>query len=105
MIPIVAPVLPGRDNVDNDFKPVLIDAWRKAYVNYVSQMKNVFCNIRMHREQYCVRSAAIQSKFLTFLHRKDRKQECLTDFVKSFNDFSDEFPDLREDDQTKEELH
>ena len=25
--------------------------------------------------------------------------------MKSFNDFSDEYPDLREDDQTKEELH
>ncbi len=26
-------------------------------------------------------------------------------FVKEFNDFTDEFPDLREDEQTKEELH
>ena len=25
--------------------------------------------------------------------------------MKSFNDFSDEYPDLREDDQTKDELH
>ena len=29
----------------------------------------------------------------------------MDEFVKSFNDFSDEYPDLREDDQTKEELH
>ena len=26
-------------------------------------------------------------------------------FVLDFNDFSEEFPDLREDDHTKEELH
>ena len=43
--------------------------------------------------------------FLGFLHTNDGKQSILDDFVKSFNDFSDEYPDLREDDQTKEELH
>ena len=40
-----------------------------------------------------------------FLHRPDQKQEKLDFFIKSFNDFSDNYPDLREDDQTKEELH
>lgn len=52
-----------------------------------------------------MKTASLQSSFLKFLHRKDRKQEILSDFVKHFNDFSDEFPDLREDDQAKEELH
>lgn len=99
------PVLPGRDNIDNDFKPVLIEAWQTSYQNYVRQMKSVFSNVRMHREQFCVKMSSIQSAFLTFLHRKDRKQEILSEFVKSFNEFSDQFPDLREDDQTKEELH
>jgi len=42
---------------------------------------------------------------LKFLHRLDQKQEILHGFVKEFNEFSDEYPDLREDDQTKEELH
>jgi len=39
------------------------------------------------------------------LHTSDGKQTILDDFVKNFNTFSDEYPDLREDDQTKEELH
>lgn len=29
----------------------------------------------------------------------------LDEFVDNFNKFSDEYPDLREDEQTKEELH
>ena len=33
------------------------------------------------------------------------KNQKLADFVDSFNRFSEEFPDLREDEQTKEELH
>jgi hypothetical protein len=39
------------------------------------------------------------------LHRLDNKQEILDSFVLLFNHFSDEYPDLREDDSTKEELH
>jgi hypothetical protein len=35
----------------------------------------------------------------------DNKQEILDSFVLLFNNFSDEYPDLREDDSTKEELH
>ena len=44
-------------------------------------------------------------QFLEFLHTSDGKQEILDKFVASFNDFSNQYPDLREDDQTKEELH
>lgn len=44
-------------------------------------------------------------QFLTFLRRLDGKQQVLDKFILDFNGFSDEFPDMREDDQTKEELH
>ena len=47
----------------------------------------------------------MQRKFLTYLHRFDNKQEILDNFVHMFNHFSDEYPDLREDDSTKKELH
>ena len=45
-----------------------------------------------------------QSEFIQFLERPDSNQESITEFIKSFNQFSCEFPDLRQDDQTKEEL-
>jgi hypothetical protein len=47
----------------------------------------------------------VQTKFLAFLRRQDKKQSVLDKFVKEFNDYSDKFPDMREDDSTKEELH
>ena len=40
-------VLPERDNIDNDFKPVIIEVWRDLAKNYKSQMKRIFRNIRM----------------------------------------------------------
>ena len=42
--------------------------------------------------------------FIQFLERQCQKQEKVIEFVNSFNKFSVEFPDLRKDDQTKEEL-
>ena len=47
----------------------------------------------------------MQNEFLSYLHRPDSKQEKLDHFIKEFNDFSDQYPDLREDDLTKDELH
>lgn len=68
-------------------------------------MKKIFRNIRRNRETSFKTGADVQKKFLEYLHRSDSKQELLDQFVKDFNKFSDEFPDLREDDATKEELH
>jgi len=42
--------------------------------------------------------------FIQFLERTSANQEKVNEFVNSFNKFSYEFPDLRKDDQTKEEL-
>jgi hypothetical protein len=47
----------------------------------------------------------IQKQYLEFIHRPDTKQEKLEQFIKDFNEFSDQFPDLREDEATKDELH
>lgn len=61
-------------------------------------MRFIFRNLRMQREQRDSRIASTQRDFLAFLHTNDGKQAIMDDFVKSFNDFSDEYPDLREDD-------
>ena len=59
----------------------------------------------MNREQTSIRSCAVREQFLEYLHTLDGKQEILDEFVQKFNQFSDDYPDLREDEQTKEELH
>lgn len=46
----------------------------------------------------------MQSQFLEYLSRGDTKQQLINDFIESFNKFSEEFPDLRQDQQTKDEL-
>lgn len=95
----------ARNNIELEFRPVLIKLWQDLSRNYRGQMKKIFRNIRRNREVSFKTAADVQKKFLHYLHRSDNKQELLDQFVKDFNQFSDEFPDLREDNATKEELH
>lgn len=74
-------------------------------VNYRQQMKTIFQSVRVHRERYFNIQSDLQARFLCYLQRLDNKQDCLNEFVDKFNAFTDEYPDLREDEQTKEELH
>lgn len=98
-------MLPERDNIDNDFRPCIMEMWRDLAENYKNHMQRIFRNIRLSREQANSRNYDLKMQFLEFLHTTDSKQEILDEFVKNFNDFSNEYPDLREDEQTKEELH
>ena len=101
----IEPKGPSLDNIDDDFKPVLLKLWQTLSTNYKKQTKKVFRLTRAQRERVLEKLAHIQRQYLSFLHRPDIKQEKLEAFISSFNDFSDAYPDLREDDQTKEELH
>ena len=97
--------LPERNNVDNDFKPVLMQLWKTTSSTYKEQMMKVLGKQRLQREDIQQYFHAVQTQFLTFLKRLDNKQQVLDKFIKEFNEFSDQYPDMREDDQTKEELH
>lgn len=62
-----------RNRIDNDFKPVIIQLWTQLDGNYKRQMKKIFKNFRLNREQVVTRRSSIQQRFLTFLHRNDGK--------------------------------
>ncbi len=88
---------PGVANIDDDFKPTLIKVWQELSATYKQQMKKVFRQVRVQRERITENFSHIQNQYLQFLHRPDLKQEKLDQFIKEFNDFSDQYPDLRED--------
>lgn len=79
--------------------------WKSISVTYKEQMMKVLSKQRVQRENIQQYLHNQQVQFLTFLKRLDAKQQVLDKFNKDFNDFSDQYPDMREDDQTKEELH
>ncbi len=92
-------------NVDEDFKPVLMELWHNTVAKYKDGMKKSFFNLREQRELSNEAFKQIQLKFLEYLGRVDNKQQLLDKFVSDFNTFSDAKPDMREDQETKDELH
>jgi len=79
--------------------------WKQISFEYKEQMMKVLKKQRVQRENIQAFLHNVQVQFLTFLKRLDGKQQVLDRFTVDFNDFSDQYPDMREDDQTKEELH
>lgn len=99
------PVPPAKDNIDDDFAPVLMKIWDEIEQKYITRMRKTFNLYRNQRERVVTGLSKTQKYFVQFLNRPDTKQAKLDQFVVDLNKFSDEYPDLREDDQTKEELH
>jgi len=57
----------------------------------------VFRAIRRQKDLIFDGLIEIQNRYLEFLTRTDKKLSKIHEFVESFNKFSDEFPDLRQD--------
>lgn len=66
-------MLPDRDNLDGDFKPVIVEVWRELASNYKRQMRRAFRNIRLQREQASQRTSELKTSFLEFLHTSEGK--------------------------------
>ena len=81
-----------------------IQLWEQMQASYIRQSMVALGDIKHQRDIVVDSLNNCQYKFIQFLERPCIKQEKITEFVLSFNKFSNEFPDLRRDDQTKEEL-
>jgi hypothetical protein len=81
-----------------------IYCWEQMISSYMKDGMLTLNQIKKQNESITDNLNFCQTEFIQFLERTDKKQESITDFVKNFNQFSNEFPDLRQDDQTKEEL-
>lgn len=79
--------------------------WQEVSTTYKARMTALMKKQRVKREEMQQYLFTIQVQFLNFLKRLDGKQQVLDRFIVDFNNYSDEYPDMREDDQTKEELH
>ncbi|CDW87464.1 mitogen-activated protein kinase organizer [Stylonychia lemnae] len=80
------------------------DYWQTFEQSYYKECLTVFKVIRRQRDLILEGLNDMQTRFIDFLQRTDAKVQKVHEFIESFNKFSDEFPDLREDEQTKEEL-
>ena len=96
---------PSKDNIDDDLSPVLMNIWGNIEEKYITRMKKSFNLYRNQKERIVTGFSKTSKYFVQYLNRPDTKQARLDEFVSNLNKFTDEYPDLREDEQTKEELH
>jgi len=81
-----------------------IQLWETMVLTYIQDGLVTINDIKSQGEKAADLLNNSQQAFIQFLERPCNKQDKITEFINSFNKFSEEFPDLRKDDQTKDEL-
>ena len=89
----------------SELKEIMIKLWFKIYENYIQECKRIFDFLRKQRENISISYNKIQQKFISFLKRPNKKQSLILDYQLKYNTFLDDYPDLIDDDQVKEEHH
>lgn len=83
----------------------LYSSWKDAELEYANNMTNLFKSVRKQSDSITAGLDDMKANFRDFLSKPDNKQDKLDHFIESFNKFTEEFPELRPDEQTKEELN
>ncbi|XP_052777050.1 sperm flagellar protein 2-like isoform X2 [Mya arenaria] len=88
--------------LEKELAKILADHWEAVEKMYIQDGKFVFRKIRDERENIYRYFFQIRKDYLAYLRRPDHKQEFVSQFQKEYNDVPD---DMREDEETKMELH
>ena len=94
-----------KDSLNRDLADVLLKIWSNLFQNYVCECKSIFKFLRVQRDSISVNYNLICQKFIEFLKRPSKKQILLLDYQMKYNKFLDDYPDLKDDPQVKEEHH
>jgi len=91
--------------LNKDLVDILFKIWTKIFDNYTRESKNIFKFLRIQRDTISNYFNMISQKFIEFLKRPSKKQALVLDFQMKYNKFIDDYPDLIDDVQVKEEHH
>ena len=94
-----------KSTLNKDLSQVLLKIWSKLFENYVNECKSIFKFLRVQRETISSNYNLICQKFIDFLKRPSKKQILLLDYQMKYNKFLDDYPDLKDEPQVKEEHH
>lgn len=83
----------------------LYSSWKSSELEYAKNMIKFFKLVKTQYKSIDSNLESTKDEFKSFMHKPDGKQDKLNHFIESFNKFTDEFPELRPDEQTKEELN
>ena len=81
----------------------LIKNFFKTYETYTNECKSVFKFFRKQNDLIINGYYNIQKRFLDFIRRKNQKQQVILEYTIKYNKFLDDYPDLKDDIQLREE--
>ncbi|CAE8588683.1 unnamed protein product [Polarella glacialis] len=84
---------------------LLVEEWRSLQGDFVHSLQQLFGWHRSHLVDFRSGLYGIKQRFVEFLQRTDNRQSLVDNFVQRFNAFTEEYPDMRKQDATKNELH
>ncbi|NXK55383.1 SPEF2 protein, partial [Chauna torquata] len=103
------PIKPGSDEwiyvdepIPKEIPDFLVPYWENVENAYVSTIKTILRCLRDEQHSMIYYLADIRKNFQDFLKHPDLKQEFVSQWQSDFNSIAD---DLREDEETKAELH
>jgi len=100
-------VLPSLDEIRKklplEMRESLFKIFTKTYETYTNEVKQVFKFFRKQNDLIINGYYKIQQKFLDFIKRKNSKQQVILEYQAKYNKFLDDYPDLKDDMQLKEE--
>uniref|UniRef100_A0AAY4BZB8 Calponin-homology (CH) domain-containing protein n=1 Tax=Denticeps clupeoides TaxID=299321 RepID=A0AAY4BZB8_9TELE len=106
---ITETLIPGSVNwvyvdepLPKEIAEYLVPYWENMCNSYVTNIKAVMQNLRDERNMIIHHLYNIREEFKQFLKQSDLKQQFVTQWQQDYNKFPD---DMREDDETKAELH
>ncbi|XP_048761563.2 sperm flagellar protein 2-like isoform X3 [Ostrea edulis] len=88
--------------LEKELAEVLAKYWENVEKTYVGNSKHVFRKLREERENIYRYFFQIKKDYLAYLRRPDNKEVYVNQWQKEYNDVPD---DMREDEETKAELH
>ncbi|NXY42038.1 SPEF2 protein, partial [Ceuthmochares aereus] len=108
-VPVAPPIEPGSDEwiyvdepLPKEVADFLVPYWEMVENAYVNTIKTILRCLRDEQHSIISYLADIRKKFQDYLKCPDLKQEFVSQWQTDFNSIAD---DLREDEETKEELH
>ncbi|NXW94589.1 SPEF2 protein, partial [Alopecoenas beccarii] len=109
-VPVTAPPIePGSDEwiyvdepIPQEIPGFLVPYWEMVENTYVNTIKTILRCLREEQHSVIYYLADIRKKFQDYLKRPDLKQDFVSQWQLDFNSVAD---DLREDEETKAELH
>ena len=94
-----------KNTLSKDLCEILVKIWTRLFANYVKECKSIFKFLRLQRDSIGSNFNIVSQKFIDFLKRPSKKQILLLDFQLKYNKFMDDYPDLIDDPQVKDEHH